>query len=220
MAIVDSIMNLLTRQVISSLAEKLGASPSAVQMGIGTSVSALLMGIANRAGDSGFVSEVFNLVKTAETQNILDALPNLASGAAASSRAMGQGLKLSSLLLRGQQSSIENFIGRQSGLAADAGGELMSLAAVLTAGYLGHLIRNSGLTALSFADTIRSEASKIHGLLPPGLPNLLSGVSIPATLDTAEETATEGGGRKAAYALIGLVLLTLIAWLVSRGCKV
>ena len=219
MAIVDSIMNLLTRQVTTSLADRLGASPSAVQMGIGTSVMALLAGIANRAGDSGFVSQVFNLVKGADTQNILNTLPNLASGAAASSPAMEQGSKLSSLLLRGQQFSIESFIGRQSGLTSYAGRELMSLAAPLTAGFLGHQIRETGLTAFSFADAIRFEASKIQGLLPPGLPNLLSAVSIPAALDTAEATAGEGGGRKLVYALIGFLLLALIAWLVSHGCN-
>ena len=84
MAIVESIMNLLTRQVTSSLAERLGASPSDVQMGLGSSVAALLAGIASRAGDSGFVSQVFQMVKTADTQDILDTLPNLASGAGAS----------------------------------------------------------------------------------------------------------------------------------------
>jgi hypothetical protein len=53
MAIVESILNLLTRQVTSSLAERLGASPSDVRMGLGSSVAALLAGIASRAGDSG-----------------------------------------------------------------------------------------------------------------------------------------------------------------------
>jgi OmpA-OmpF porin, OOP family len=219
MAIVDSIMNLLTRQVTTSLADRLGASPSTVQMGIGTSVVTLLAAIANRAGDSGFVSQVFNLVKGADTQSILSTLPNLASGAAASSPAMEKGLQLSSLLLRGQQSSIESFIGRESGLTAGAGRELMSLAAPLTAGCLGHQIRATGLSTSSFADLIRSEASKIQELLPPGLPNLLSGISIPAALGTAEATAGEGGGRRLHFALIGLVLLALIAWLVSRGCN-
>ena len=90
MAIVDSIMNLLTRQVTTSLADRLGASPAAVQTGIGTSVAALLAGIANRAGDSSFVSQVFNLVKSSNTQDILKTLPNLASGAGASSPATQQ----------------------------------------------------------------------------------------------------------------------------------
>ena len=219
MAIVDSIMNLLTRQVTTSLADRLGASPAAVQTGIGTSVAALLAGIANRAGDSSFVSQVFNLVKSSNTQDILKTLPNLASGAGASSPATQQGLKLSSLLLGDQQSSIENFIGRQSGLTADAGRELMSLAAPLTAGFLGQQIRDTGLTSSSFANMIRSEAFKIQGFLPAGLPNLLSAVSIPAVLGTAKATDGEGGGRKLILTLIGLLLLALIAWLASRGCN-
>jgi OOP family OmpA-OmpF porin len=217
MALVESIMNLLTRQVTSSLAERLGESPSDVQMGIGSSVAALLAGIASRVGDSGFVSQVFQLVKTADRQNILDTLPNLASGAGAPSQAMELGSKLSSLLLRGQQSHVEDLIGDQSGLAAGAGGELMSLAAPLTAGFLGYEIRDTGLTPSAFADMIRYEAAKIRGFLPLGFPRALSPVPIPGTLTTAEATAGESIGTKVGYTLIGLLLLALIAWLVSRG---
>ena len=217
MAIVESIMNLLTRQVTSSLAERLGASPSDVQMGIGSSVAALLAGIASRGRDSGFVSQVFQLVKTADTQNILDTLPNLASGTGASSPAMEMGSKLCSLLLRGQQSHVEDLIGHQSGVAAGAGRELMLLAAPLTAGFLGREIRDTGLTPSAFADMIRYESAKIRGFLPLGFPRILSPVSTPATLTTAEATAGESIGTKVGYTLIGLLLLALIAWLVSRG---
>src|SRR5271168_2329652 len=118
MAIVESIMNLLTRQVASSLAERLGVSPPDVQMGIGSCVAALLAGISSRAGDSGFVSQVFQMVKGVNTWSILETLPNLASGAGASSAAIEVGSKLSSLLLRGQQSHVEDLIGDQCGLAA------------------------------------------------------------------------------------------------------
>jgi OOP family OmpA-OmpF porin len=217
MAIVEAIMNLLTRQVTSSLAERLGVSPPDVQMGIGSSVAALLAGIASRAGDSGFVSQVFQMVKTADTQNILDTLPNLASGAAAPSRAMELGSKLSSLLLRGQQSHVEELIGLQSVLAPGAGREFMTLAAPLTAGFLGHEIRGTGLTPSAFADMIRREAAKIQGFLPLGFPRALSPVPIPGTVTTAADTAGEGIARKVGYTLLGLLLLALIAWLVSRG---
>ncbi len=210
-------MNLLTRQVASSMAERLGVSPPDVQMGIGSSVAALLAGIASRAGDSGFVSQVFQMVKTADTQNILDTLPNLASGAAAPSRAMELGSKLSSLLLRGQQSHVEELIGLQSVLAPDAGREFMTLAAPLTAGFLGHEIRGTGLTPSAFADMIRREAAKIQGFLPLGFPRALSPVPIPGTLTTAAATAGESVGRKVGYTLLALLLLALIAWLVSRG---
>jgi hypothetical protein len=216
MAIVESIMNLLTRQVTSSLAERLGASPSDVLMGFGSSVAALLAGISSRAGDSGFVIQVFRMVKTADTQDILDTLPNLASGAGGSFSAMELGSKLSSLLLRGQQSHVEDLIGDQYDLAAGGGSELMSLAAPLTAGFLGYRIRDSGLTPSGFADMMRYEATKIQAFLPLGFPRMLCPVSIPATLTTAGANAGEGKGRKVGYTLVGLLLLALIAWLVLR----
>ncbi len=216
MAIVESIMNLLTRQVTSSLAERLAASPSDVQMGLGSSVAALLAGISSRAGDSGFVSQVFQMVKTADTQKILDALPNLASGAVASCPAIELGSKLSSLLLRGQQSHVEDLIGDQYDLAAGAGGELMSLAAPLTAGFLGHEIRETGLTPAAFAGMMRYEAAKIQGFLPLGFPRILSPVSTLATFTPAETTKGEGIGRKVGYTLIGFLLLALVAWIVLR----
>jgi OmpA-OmpF porin, OOP family len=219
MAIVDSIMNLLTRQTTSSLADRLGATPSAVQAGIGTSVAALLTGIANRSTDPGFISQVFNLVKGADTQNIVHTLSDLASGESASSPIVEQGWKFSSLLLRNQQAPIENLIGRQSGLTADAGHELMSLAAPLTAAFLGHQIRDTGLTSSSFAVMIRSAASRNQGFLPAGVANLLSAAPAPALFDTAKATAREGGGSKVFFALISLLLLGLIAWLVSYGCN-
>jgi outer membrane protein OmpA-like peptidoglycan-associated protein len=93
----------------------------------------------------------------------------------------------------------------------------MSLAAPLTAGFLGHEIRDRGLTPSAFAEMIRYEAAKVQGFLPLGFPRALSPVSIPGTLTTAEATAGEGMGRKVGYTLLGLLLLALIAWLVSRG---
>jgi hypothetical protein len=216
LAIVESIMNLLTRQVTTSLAERLGASPSDVQIGLGSSVASLLAGISSRAGDSGFVNQVFQMVKAADTQNILEILPNLASGTGTSSPAVELGSKLATMLLRGQQSQVEDLIGDQSGLAAGAGGELMSLAAPLTAGFLGYQIRDTGLTPSAFAGMMRHEAVKIRGFLPLGFPRILSPVSTPATLTTGKVTAGEGIGRKVGYTLVGLLILALMTWLVLR----
>jgi hypothetical protein len=216
LAIVESIMNLLTQQVTSSLAERLGASPLDVQMGLGSSIAALLAGISSRAGDSRFVTQVFQMVKGADTQNILQTLPNLASGTGESSPGVELGSKLATLLLRGQQSQVEDLIGDQSGLAAGGGSELMSLAAPLTAGFLGYQIRDTGLTPSAFADMMRDEAVKIRGFLPLGFPRILSPVSTPAILTTRKVAAGRGIGRKVGYTLGGLLILALMTWLVLR----
>jgi outer membrane protein OmpA-like peptidoglycan-associated protein len=217
-SMVDTIMNMVPAQVTEPLAARLGGSPGAVQSGLGTSVATLLGGIANRAGDSGFMSQVFNLVGGSNTQGILNHLPNLAAGAGASSHAMEQGLRLRSLLFGGQQASLENVIGRQTGLGAAAGSELMSLAAPLTMGFLGQQIRDRGLTPASFASLISAESSKLQGLLPAGLGSFLSGVPTPSLAATVP-AGTGGGGMKGLLILIGLLLLGLVAWVVSRGCN-
>jgi OmpA-OmpF porin, OOP family len=217
-SMVEAIMNLVTPQVTDSLAARLGGSTGAVRSGLGTSVAALLGGIANQAGESGFMGQVFNLVSGSNTQGILGSLSNLASGAGASSHATEQGLRLRSLLFGGQQTNVENVVGRQTGLGAAAGGELMSLAGPLTVGFLGQQIRDRGLTPSSFSSLMSSEASKLQSVLPAGLSSLLSGVSIPSLAGTAP-AGTGDGGMKKLLIPIGVLVLGLAAWLVTHGCN-
>jgi hypothetical protein len=219
MAVVDATMNLLTRRTVVALAERLGASATEAQAGVATSVAALMAAMSNRADDSGFLSAIFNMVKGADTQSILDSLPGLAAGMAASSTTLKEGSKFSSLLLNGQQPHIEDLIGRQSGFTGTAGHELMSLAAPLTAGFLGNEIRSLGLTSSTFADMIRSEASGFQNYLPAGLPILLSAVAAPPLLEQEEMPVRRHGNGKIFYAVIGFLLLGLIAWLISHGCR-
>ena len=229
-SMVESIMNLVTPQLASSLASKLGASPTAVQSGLGTGIAALLGGLASRAGDSGFMSQIFNMVSGSNSQNILSSLPNLISGAGGP--VAEQGSKLTSLLFGGQQSKVEGLIGQQSGLGAGAGSMLMSLAAPLVTGFLGQQIRDKGLSASSFASLLSSEGSKIQGMLPAGLGALLGGGTVAATAgaatsavgssvpkDTVVTREGGGGGMKTLLAILGVLLLALIAWFASRGCN-
>lgn len=218
-SIFDGIMERVTPQLANTLATRLGVSATAVQSGIGTSVAALLTGIANRAGDSGFIGRIFNLASNSNTQNIFNSVPNLALGASAS-HATEQGLKLTSLLFGSQHTSVENMIGRQSGLGAAAGSDLMAIAAPLTVGFLGQHIRDMGFAPSSFAGAIGSEVSKLQGILPPSLASLLASPSLSALATPVQEIGTaSGGGKKGIFILIALLVLALLGWLLARGCN-
>ncbi len=226
-SIVESIMSLVTPQLAGSLASKLGASPTTVQSGLGTSIAALLGGLASRAGDSGFIGQIFNMVSGSNSQSILSSLPNLISGTGGP--VAEQGSKLTSMLFGGQQSKVEGLIGQQSGLGAGAGSMLLSLAAPLVTGFLGQQIREKNLNASSFANLLSSEGSKIQGMLPAGLGSLLGGGTVAAATGAATSAignkaqavvpAKGGGGMKALLAILGIILLALIAWFASRGCN-
>ena len=217
-SIVDSILGLVSPQVANTLATRVGGSAVAVQSGLGTSVAALLSGIASHANDSGFMGRVFDLANGSNTQSIFSNLTNLALGVS-TSHAAEQGMKLTSLLFGNQQASVENLIGRQSGLAGVAGSDLMALAAPLTVGFLGQQIRDRGLTPSSFTGFINSEASKLQSALPSSLSTLIVGASVPAVVSTAFDTEEQRGGKKGIVLLIALLLLALLGWLLARGCN-
>ncbi len=216
-SIVDSILSRVPAQVTSSLAERLGGSEYAVSSGLGTSIAATLGGLANRAGDQGFMSQIFNLINGFTTQSAL--ITSLVSGAEGL-QVTEQGSRLASLLFGIQQSKIEQLIGRESGMGATAGGRLLSLGVPLTAGYLAQQIRDRGLSASSFASLVSLEGSKIQAMLPAGFATLLSGFTVPLMArKVTVNVGSEREGRKLSLVLIALVAIGLVAWLVSRGCN-
>lgn len=215
---IDSIMGLVTPQVTSALASRLGGSATAVQSGLGTTIAALIGGLANRTGDSGLMSQIFHLISGSNMQGVLSSLPSLASGAGGGQVAE-QGSRLTSMLFGGQQSAIESLIGRQSGLGAGAGSALMSMAAPLLTGFLGQQIRDRGLNLSSFSSLISSEGSKVQSMLPAGLGSLLSGAAVPPVTSAVVPAGTSGGGKRGLWVLLAIVALALLAWLISRGCN-
>lgn len=217
-SIVDSILGLVPPQVTNTLATRLGGTATTVQAGLTTSVAALLAAIASRANDSGFMGRVFNLASVSNTQNIVNSLTNLALGVS-TSHAGEQGMKLTSLLFGHQQEGVESLVARQSGLGTAAGGDLMAVAAPLTAGFLGQQIRERDLTPSSFARLIGSEASKLQRFLPASLSTLIAGTPIPAAVNTALDAPAEGGSKKGIAILIALLVLALVGWLLTRGCN-
>ncbi len=218
-SIVDLILDQVPAPVTSSLATRFGGSEPAVLTGLWTSIATILGGLANHAGDPSFMTQIFNQVRGLNLQSGLGALTNLVSGTGAT-EVSEQGSKLASLLFGDHQSKIAQFIGHESGLGALAGGRLMSLAAPLTAGYLGQQVLDRGLSASSFASFISTEGSKLQGMMPAGLGSLLSSFSLPSVARvTPAKAADSRGGPSKVLLLIALLALGLIAWLVSRGCN-
>ena len=222
---VDSIMNMVSPQMASTLASRLGGSTTAVQTGLGTSVAAVLGTIAEKSGDSGLMGRIFSLVSGSNSQSILSSLPNLASGAGVPAALADQGSKLTSMLFGGQQSGVENLIARQAGLGGSAGSGVMSMAAPLVMGFLGQHIASNGLNASSFASMMASERSKLQGFLPAGFGSLLSGggAAVPGPIKAppvhVPTPPPSSGAGKPILLVVALLAIAFIAWLSMRSCN-
>jgi len=70
----DSILGMVTPEMKQALASRLGESTQGVQTGLGTAAAATLGGLANKASDSGFLSQILGLLGGGAGGNILGSL--------------------------------------------------------------------------------------------------------------------------------------------------
>src|SRR5512141_2750408 len=70
-SMIDSLTGFISPQLVNSLASHLGESSDAVESGLQGGAAAMLGGIANHAGDSGFLERIFGLIKGSATDPII-----------------------------------------------------------------------------------------------------------------------------------------------------
>jgi len=216
-SIVENLMSTIGPQVVGPIASRLGVSTDAVQSGFESSSAALLSGIASKADQPGFLSQIFSMIKSpANSADALsDAVSNIGSSGAG---ALGDlGSKFTSAVLGSGQSAVTDAIGRVSGLG-DKAGAMMGMVAPLVLGFLGKHVRDNGLNAGDLGNALKGEASKLAGLLPAGLGSLLSGAGGVAAAAAALPVAAAGGARRWLWPLIILAAIIIaLLWYFNRS---
>jgi len=217
-----SIMDLVTPQMTSALASRLGGSTTAVQTGLGTGVATVLAAIAHKSGDSSLMNRVFSMISGASSQSILGGLSNLASGGAGSGPVVEQGSRLANLLFGGERANVEGLLARQSGLGPSGGEGIMSVAAPLVMGFLGQHISENGLNASAFASLMATERAKLKSFVPAGL----SGILAPGAVGASHASASSTSGSASSFnvgkpmlLVVALAAIGLASWLFSRNCN-
>jgi hypothetical protein len=155
-SVVGTVMRLVPAETTSGLAEKLGATLSAVQVGIGLTVAVVLIRIANQASDAVFMIRIFDLVQAPEEE-----------------------AEIALLLFGPQRQAVESLVAMRSGLGTVAGGELMTTATQFTMKALGQRVEDRGLDLSSFRSFVTLEAKKVRAIVPADLRKLISGAVLP-----------------------------------------
>ena len=145
-SIFSSLFDTFDARAIGEIASRFGESKEAVSHGLESSTACLLAGLANKAGDSTWISQLFNVVSQAPSNaNVSDltgAVADPSRASYATSSFLDSGKKFLSLVFGGNQWSIVDVLGRTAGLRPGVVSSLMSLAAPLMMTALGRLVRN------------------------------------------------------------------------------
>jgi OmpA-OmpF porin, OOP family len=217
--LMDSILGMVTPEIKQALASRLGDSPQAVQSGLTTATAATLGGLASRAGDSGFLSQIIGLLGGGNTQNILGSLSSIASGGP--SGGVGDLVnKFLPMIFGSNQSQVASAISQQAGLSAGSGLGILKMAAPLVLGYLGKMHSSGSLNVSSLGNMLRAEAPNLQSYLPAGLGNLVSGAGATAThavsaVGAGAAAATSGGSRW--LVPLAIIAALVLAWILFRS---
>ena len=223
MPLLDNLMNMVTPQLMSTIAGKLGESPDAVQKGLQGGLASVLGSIGNKAGDSGFLQAILGLLKSpANDSSILSDLGGLASGNVAGPLKDLSGQFMSAIFgSADKQTQVSNLVGQAAGLKGSSASSLMSMAAPMVMGLLGKQVASGGLNAASLGSLVSAELPNLSKFLPTGIGSLMGGVRVPnvsaAAPHAVEEPKSSGGSGWVLPALIGLLVLGGLFWYFLKG---
>lgn len=186
-SMMDAILGMVTPDMKQSLASRLGEAPQAVQSGLGTATAATLGGLANKASDSGFLSQITGLLGGGTGQSLLGSLPAIASGGPTGA-ASDLVNKFLPMVFGSQQNQVVNAISQQAGLSSASGLGMLKMAIPLVLAYFSKLHSAGSLTTSSLGSMLRAEAPNLHSYLP-------SGLYTPGTLGSAANTIGSTAGR-------------------------
>ncbi len=177
-SMIAGVQEFLTPSFLSRVSSQTGESEAAVSKGFTAIVPTLLASIADRSGDTGFMSRLVSLATNTSTDTDYVAAPSRSDNTAIES---GSGITgwLSNLWSGGSVSAITNAVARYSGVRATSASSLLSLGGPLVLGYLGRLMRSDNLDAPKLAQRLQAERGALAAAMPAGFNALLPSAATP-----------------------------------------
>jgi len=207
-SIFSSLFNTLDARSIGEIASRLGEPKEAISRGLESSAACLLGGLASKAGDSTWMSQLFKLVSqvpsNANVSDLTGAVTDPSRASYTTSSLLDSGKKFLSLAFGGNQSSIVDAVGRATGLRPGTASSLMGMAAPLMMTALGRLVRDDHMNPSGLSRLLIQEGEGVRDHLPAGVSTLLNAapdptptlapITRPVTLGTIPEPAPRSLG--------------------------
>lgn len=206
----------------------MGESGSGVQTALQTSGVAMLTALASKAGDTGFLSQIMNLIKGVGSSAMSAAAgagnSYTTAGGAASSTAAQAGSSLLSMLFGGNLSSITSKIAEVGGLRSSSAGAILASAAPMVLGTLASKVNTAGLTTSGLSNLLSSELPSLRNMLPSGfsMPGLatVSNAAMHARDTVRDEIQAKRPSWLGPAVILGIIALGLLIWFFNRNNSV
>jgi OmpA-OmpF porin, OOP family len=231
----DEATSLLSPDLISKAAGAFGVPADGIQKALGAAMPTVLGAVASKAGDTGFMGQLFNMVSNPAVSGgstasaalgLLDAVKG-----GGSSPLMDMGKTLVGGLFGGAGDGIAGAIGRMAGVGG-AGSGIMGTVGALALSMLGNRVKSGGLNVGSLASMLMGEKDSLMKAIPGPIAGLMGmGDMIGAGTGAAKAAAgaaaagaagalnaargaapAAAGGRGFLLPALGIAAAALLAW--------
>lgn len=208
-SMLETVLGTVTPQLRQALAAWLHEPPSAIQTGLTGAAAATLAGLAARAADAGFLSEILAMARSSVAQDLLP--DSAAIGSEAPSGPLAALLaRFLSMVFGSDQGQVAAAIAQQAGLTAGSG---LALLETTVPRVLGSL---SSLDVAALGSMLMAEAPSLQGYLPAGLSGLLGEATSGALSAVAPARGAVADSSRWLMSLAVLGVLVL-GWLLLRS---
>ena len=178
----------------------------------------MLATLASKAQDSGFLSEIMNLISGSGVRSAMGAAAG--AGSSVTSSAPQAGSTFLNLLFGGNLSSIQSKIAEVSGLRASSAGSILASAAPMVLGTLASKVTSEGLSASGLGGMLTAELPRLRSFLPAGF-SIPGFSSVPSQVsDFRKEVRPKTKNWLWPLVLLGILLLFGLVWFFNRGSGV
>lgn len=213
--LVDDLNGLFRSQALGEAAANLHESESSVMRGFQTASAAILGGLVGKAGESGFIRQVYDLITNSFGDGkTIESLSGLFRPGGTLSESTGN--RFLSMLFGSNQGTVEEKISQSSGLRPESASKLLSFAAPVVLGLLGKRAQESHLDASGLSSLLQREGAGLSGLLPAGLSSVLGWPSASAAATAAGAHSRPSSNRWLWPVLLLLALLGIL-WMWTRS---
>lgn len=170
-SVLDEVRQQLGPDTIQQLSGALGTDPDATSNAVSLALPALLGGLANNAAEPQGAAALDNALNQHDG-SILDNLGGMLGGGAGGGALGGIGGAILGHIFGGRRGSVEEGVGKASGLNAAQVAQLMAILAPIVMGVLGRMKQKKGLDANRLPEVLNEGGGGLEG----GLGSILGGM--------------------------------------------
>ena len=207
----------LTPEVVGKVSSYLGEAPANTGKALDGAIPAILAGVLRAGSTESGASALLRTLQGGYDGSLLNNLPGVFGGGAATRNLVNSGSDLLSTIFGGSIGSIVGILAGNSGVKSSSMSSLLSLTAPVVMSILGKQVASQGLNATGLMSLLHGQGDTVRRALPENLGTFLGDATGGAERRPRRAGAKRYGGAKLLWPLLIAALLALGLWYFLRS---